>query len=92
MRIESLGGILPDGRRLRWSVIQDDLSIARFEFSAGGAETAEHMEFRLVTFTRVDFSGLGFFGFMPAGSTFIGCKFHANDLRFCPPRDGPGSA
>jgi hypothetical protein len=75
MRIESLGAVLPDGRRLRWSVIQDDLSNARFEFSAGGDDTAENMEFRLVTFTKVDFSGLRFHGFVPAGSTFIGCNF-----------------
>jgi hypothetical protein len=75
MRMESLGTVLPDGRRLRWSVIQDDLSNARFEFSPGGAGTAENIEFRLVTFTGVDFGGLRFHGFVPAGSTFIECNF-----------------
>jgi hypothetical protein len=33
------------------------------------------MEFRLVTFAGVDFSGLRFHGFMPAGSSFLGCNF-----------------
>src|SRR6266849_97539 len=75
MRTEALGIVLPDGRQLRWTVIHDDLSNARFAFSAGREGKAEHVEFRRVTFTNVDFSGLSFHCFMPAGSTFVGCNF-----------------
>jgi uncharacterized protein YjbI with pentapeptide repeats len=75
VRTQSLGGVLPDGRQLRWTLVEDDLANARFEFSPGSEGKAEHVQFRLATFTNVDFSGQLFHGFTPAGSSFVGCNF-----------------